>query len=60
MPPEADEDRDKAYLFDIVHGVRTRFGTCSAGSSPTCCLSWNESSKPEIGMPRGGGPHDSR
>ena len=26
MPPEADEDRDKAYLFDIVHGVRLALG----------------------------------
>jgi len=22
MPPEADKDRDKAFLFDIVHGAR--------------------------------------
>lgn len=26
MPPEADEDRDKAFLFDIVHGVRLAIG----------------------------------
>jgi uncharacterized protein with HEPN domain len=130
MPPEAEEERDKAFLFDIVYGVRlavdyvkavtreqfdgdpktqdavirrltiigeatkrlsaglrnrhpeipwqqmagmrdvivheyddgstwTRFGTSSAGSSRTCCLSWNESWKPEIGMRSEEGPHDS-
>lgn len=26
MPPEADEDRDRAFLFDIVHGVRLAVG----------------------------------
>ena len=26
MPPEAHEDRDKAFLFDIVHGVRQAVG----------------------------------
>jgi len=26
MPPEADENRDKAFLYDVVHGVRLAVG----------------------------------
>jgi uncharacterized protein with HEPN domain len=26
MPPDADADRDKAFLFDIVHGIRLAVG----------------------------------